>query len=462
MTAHAHRVDDPYTGEMATTVETTDDAALGRVLEDARKAANELARSTLEGRIAVCDRALAKFEARTDEIARDIMHQMGKPFSQARGEVGGMAGRWRHMQSIAKESLADIVLPKDGFDRRIVKEPLGVILDLPAWNYPLLTAVNAIVPAVLAGNAVVVKHSPRTPLCGEHFARAFAESNAPKGTVSAVFFDYERTEKLVADERIDQVLFTGSVHGGHRIQAALRDRFMHVGLELGGNDPAYCAADCDVQKTVENVVDGAIYNAGQSCCAVERVYVHASIYDEVIAAAEPLVRAYVLGDPSDDKTSLGPIAQPWHPKELQAFVDDALAKGAKLIAGGKAVSVNGRGRFFEATMLTDVPPEAELMKRESFGPILAIAKVASDEEALAKMNDSRLGLTASIWTKDRDRAERLARSLEFGTVYMNRCDALDPALPWTGVKDSGRGVTLSTLGFDALTRPKAIHFRLTL
>lgn len=458
----AHRVDDPYTGETACTVEATDDAALSRVLEDARKASADLARITVEERVALCDRALAKFEARGEEIAKDITRQMGKPLAQARGEVQGMAGRWRHMQSIAKEALADIDLPKEGFERRIVKEPLGVVLDLPAWNYPLLTAVNAIVPAVLAGNAVVVKHSPRTPLCGEHFARAFSDAGAPRGTVSAVFFDYERTERLVGDERIDHVLFTGSVHGGHRIQAAAKDRFLHVGLELGGNDPAYAAADCDLERTVENIVDGAIYNAGQSCCAVERVYVHESIYDRFLAAAEPLVRAYVMGDPSAEKTTLGPIAQPWHPKELEAFVADATKKGAKLVTGGKAVSVGGKGRFFEATMLRDVPQEAELMQKESFGPILAIASVSSDEEALTKMNASRLGLTASVWTRDRERAARMARSLEFGTVYMNRCDALDPALPWTGVKDSGRGVTLSTLGFDALTRPKAIHFRLAL
>jgi acyl-CoA reductase-like NAD-dependent aldehyde dehydrogenase len=456
-------VDNPYTGDTACTVPTTDEAALSRVLDDARKAARELARMSVEERIALCDRALAKFEARTEEIAGDITRQMGKPLSQARGEVGGMAGRWRHMQAIAKESLADIVLPpKEGFERRIAKEPLGIVLDLPAWNYPLLTAVNAILPAVLAGNAVVVKHSPRTPLCGEHFARAFAEAGAPAGTVAAVFFDYERTERLVGDPRIHHVLFTGSVHGGHRIQAAARDRFLHVGLELGGNDPAYAAADCDLEKTVENIVDGAIYNAGQSCCAVERVYVHRSIYDRFLAAAEPLVRAYVLGDPNDAATTLGPVAQPWHPKELEAFVGDAVNKGAKLVAGGKAVSVGGKGRFFEATMLTDIPQEADLMQKESFGPILAIAAVDSDEEALEKMNASRLGLTASVWTRDRDRADRLARALEFGTVYMNRCDALDPALPWTGVKDSGRGVTLSALGFDALTRPKSIHFRLTL
>jgi acyl-CoA reductase-like NAD-dependent aldehyde dehydrogenase len=347
--------------------------------------------------------ACAALEARTEEIARDITRQMGKPLGQARGEVAGMAGRLRHMASIASEALADIVLPpKDKFERRIAKEPLGVVLDLPAWNYPLLTAVNAIAPAVLAGNAVVVKHSPRTPLCGEHFARAFAEAGAPEGTVQSVFLDYAGTEKLV----------------------------------------------------------GALYNAGQSCCAVERVYVHQSLYDRFVQAVEPLVRAYVMGDPEHEGTTLGPIAQPWHPEKLGALVKDATGRGARLITGGRAAQVNGKGRFFEATLLRDVPADAQLMAEEAFGPILPISPVSSDEEALAKMNASKLGLTASIWTTDRDRADSLARQLEFGTVYMNRCDALDPALPWSGVKDSGRGVTLSTLGFDALTRPKALHYRL--
>jgi len=456
-----HTVDDPFTGQTLE-VAITSEPELDRTLDAARKAARALAHLAVEERVAIADRALAKLEARADAIAEDITRQMGKPLSQAKGEVKGMAQRWRHMMTIAQEALADIALPKEGFERRIVKEPLGVVLDLPAWNYPLLTAVNAIVPAFLAGNAVVVKHSPRTPLTAEPFARAFAEAGAPAGAVAAVFFDYARTEKLVADPRIDHVLFTGSVHGGHRIQEAARERFMHVGLELGGNDPAYVAEDADVAKTVENIVDGAIYNAGQSCCAVERVYVHRSRYEEVVAACEPLVRAYVLGDPRSDATTLGPIAQPTHPKELAAFVEDATRRGAKLVAGGKATTVDGKGRFFEATLLRDVPPEAELMQKESFGPIVAIARVASDDEALARMNASSLGLTASIWTKDRERAARLAKALEFGTVYMNRCDALDPALPWTGVKDSGRGVTLSTLGFDALTRPKAIHFRLSL
>ena len=453
-------VDDPFTGETAATVQLADEAAISKTLDRAREAARLLRKLSVEERVALCDRALTAFEARAEEIAQDITKQMGKPLSQARGEVKGMAGRWRHMMDIAKASLADIVLPpKDGFERRIAKDPLGVVLDLPAWNYPLLTAVNAVVPAVLAGNAVVVKHSPRTPLCGEHFARAFAGAGAPDA-VQALFVDYETTEKMVADPRIDSVLFTGSVMGGHRIQAAAKDRFIHVGLELGGNDPAYVAEDADLANTVENVVDGAIFNAGQSCCAVERVYVHRSMYEKFIAAAEPLVRAYVLGDPSDDKTTLGPIAQPWHVKELEAIIADARSKGAKVVAGGASCAVSGKGRFFQATLLRDVAQNADVMQKESFGPILAVTPVDSDEEALARMNDSRLGLTASVWTKDRDRAARIARELDFGTVYMNRCDSLDPALPWTGAKDSGRGVTLSTLGFDALTRPKAIHFRL--
>ncbi|CAN5924161.1 aldehyde dehydrogenase family protein [soil metagenome] len=456
-----HTVDNPFTGITACSVEIADQATIDKTLDRARVAAGALRALPVEERVALCDRALTAFEAKADAIAQDITAQMGKPLAQARGEVKGTAGRWRHMMEIAKESLADIVLPpKDGFERRIVKEPLGVVLDLPAWNYPLLTAVNAVIPAVLAGNAAVVKHPPRTPLCAEHFARAFAAAGGHEGAVQAIFVDYETTERMVGDARIDCVLFTGSVLGGHRIQAAAKDRFLHVGLELGGNDPAYVAEDADLTNTVENVVDGAIYNAGQSCCAVERVYVHRSLYEKFLAAAEPLVRAYVLGDPGNDATTLGCIAQPWHPKELDAMVADAKARGAKVVVGGASTTVEGRGRFFPATLLRDVPQDADVMQKEAFGPILAVAPVDSDEEALARMNDSRLGLTASVWTKDRDRAARLARALDFGTVYMNRCDSLDPALPWTGVKDSGRGVTLSALGFDSLTRPKAIHFRL--
>jgi acyl-CoA reductase-like NAD-dependent aldehyde dehydrogenase len=453
-------VDNPFTGEAACTVELIDDAAVGRVLDRARAGHKELRKTTVAERIALCERAVAAMETHIDAIAADIAHMMGKPIAQGRNEVKGMALRARHMMSIAERSLQDtIVQPKEGFDRRIVKEPLGVVLSLPAWNYPLLTAVNVIVPAVLAGNAVVVKHSPRSPLCGEHFARAFIAAHAPEGVMQTMHCDYPTTERAVADVRVDHVVYTGSIFGGHRIQGAGAGRFMHIGFELGGNDPAYVAPDCEIEKTVAGIVDGAIYNAGQSCCAVERVFVHKAVYKKFIDLAEPLVRAYVMGDPLDEKTTLGPIAQASHVTELEGMVIEAKAKGAKVVVGGRRASVDGRGRFFQATLIADLVPAMRLMRDESFGPILPVAMVESDEEALSKMNASPLGLTASVWTRDRERAMRMARLLEFGTVYMNRCDAVDPALPWGGMKDSGRGVTLSPLGFDQLTRPKALHFR---
>jgi len=454
-------VDNPYTGEVAFEVPLAGESEVSRKLDDARAAAHAFRDSSIAERKALCERATVAMEKNADHIASDISKMMGKPVSQAKGEVGGMAGRARHMIAIADESLHDVDLPKkEGFERRIAKVPLGVVLDLPAWNYPLLTAVNAVIPAVLAGNAVIVKHSPRSPLCGAHFAKAFEEAGAPKHLVQSLDCHHPTSEKIVADPRVDHVIFTGSIFGGHRIAQAASHKFMHVGFELGGNDPAYVAADCDLEQAVSNIVDGAIYNAGQSCCAVERIYVHDSVYDKFVAACEPLVRAYVMGDPADDKTSLGPIAQPNHPRDLDELVSDATNKNARLIVGGKQAHANGKGRFFEATLLADCTQEMALFQRESFGPIVAVQRVKSDDEALKKMNASELGLTASIWTSDRNLADRMARDLEFGTVYMNRCDALDPALPWTGCKDSGRGSSLSMLGFEALTRPKAIHFRL--
>jgi acyl-CoA reductase-like NAD-dependent aldehyde dehydrogenase len=454
-------VDNPFTLEPACTVPLADEATVGLTLDRAREAARSFRDSPLAGRVALIERFVAALEGAAAGVAADISSMMGKPLSQAAGEVKGCIGRARHLASIATQALADDVLPAmDKFERRVVREPLGVVFDLPAWNYPLLTAVNCVVPAVLAGNAVIVKHSPRTPLCGQHFARAFAAAGAPAHLVQALDCDHPTSERIVGDERVDHTVFTGSIYGGHRIVEAGIKRFLHTTLELGGNDPAYVAPDCDLAKTVENIVDGAIYNAGQSCCAVERVYVHRSLYGRFLEAAEPLVRAYVMGDPMDSATTLGPIAQPHHAAALEGLVADARARGARIIAGGKQASFDGRGRFFEATLVADGSHAMQLFRQESFGPIVPVVAVDSDEEAIAKMNDSRLGLTASVWTSDRDRAARFATKLECGTVYMNRCDSLDPGLPWSGWKDSGRGSSLGFLGFDGLTRPKAIHFRL--
>jgi acyl-CoA reductase-like NAD-dependent aldehyde dehydrogenase len=454
-------VDNPFTGEPACQVPLADAATVGLTLDRAREAARAWRSSSLADRVALCERATASMEAEAPGIAADITRMMGKPLAQSLGEVKGCAARARHLMSIAGAALADVVLPPlPNFERRIVREPLGVVFDLPAWNYPLLTAVNCVIPAVLAGNAVVLKHSPRTPLCSQHFARAFVAAGAPPHLVQGLDCDHSTSERIVGDQRVDHVVFTGSIYGGHRMVEAAAGRFLHPVLELGGNDPAYVAPDCDLEKTVENVVDGAIYNAGQSCCAVERVYVHRSLASRFVEMAEPTVRAYVMGDPTGDRTTLGPIAQPAHVPELEALVQDARDRGARLVTGGKRASVDGRGRFFEATLLAGCDHTMKLFQQESFGPIVAVMTVDSDEEALARMNDSRLGLTASVWTRDRERAARFARDLECGTVFMNRCDYLDPALPWTGWKDSGRGVSLSTLGIEGLTRPKSVHFRL--
>ena len=455
-------VDNPFTGERACTVDLAGEAAASATLERARVASRAWRKTDLTDRISLCERTVAAIEARGQGIAADITRMMGKPLAQALAEVKTCAARARHTIEIAEGALADMVLPlSDRFERRIVREPLGVVLDLPAWNYPLLTAVNCVVPAVLAGNAVIVKHSPRTPLCGEHFARAFAEAGAPAGLVQALHCDHATSEQLVRDGRVDHVVFTGSIFGGHRIVEAAAKRFLHPCLELGGNDPAYVASDCDLAHAAESIVDGAMYNAGQSCCAVERVYVHRAVYQKFLDLAEPLVRGYVMGDPTMEETTLGPIAQPQHIAELEAFVHDARVRGGRLMVGGKRTAVDGRGRFFEATLIADCSQSMKLFGQESFGPILPVLPVESDDEALAKMNDSALGLTASVWTRDRERAARFARSLEYGTVFMNRCDYLDPALPWGGWKDSGRGVSLSALGFDGLTRPKSLHFRLS-
>jgi acyl-CoA reductase-like NAD-dependent aldehyde dehydrogenase len=317
------------------------------------------------------------------------------------------------------------------------------------------------VPAVLAGNAVIVKHANRTALCGEVFSRCFAEAGAPENLVTSIDATHETTAKIIARPEIGFVSFTGSVRGGHEVYKEGAKRFIDVGLELGGKDPAYVAEDADLDHAISNVIDGAFYNAGQSCCGVERIYVHEKHYDKFVEGALAEVRKYSLGDPLVEKTSMGPMAQPEAPAKLEAQVAEALSKGGRVLSGGMSVrDASGKGRFFDPCLIADANHSMHgLMVEESFGPIVGVQKVSGDEEAVKLMNDSPYGLTAAIWTRDQGRAFNIGSQIETGTFFQNRCDYLDPMLPWTGVKDTGKGVSLSHYGFLSVTRRKSFHLR---
>ena len=424
----------------------------------ARKAYERWRRLSLEDRAHRVEQGLKYFRDHTEEIARDITLQMGKPLAQARNEVKGFFHRAEYMLSIAKETLAPEVLPgKPGFHLRIEHAPLGVVYNIAPWNYPLLTAVNVVVPALLAGNTVLLKHSPLTPLIGRHFESAFGELDPPN-LVTSLILTNAQASRLIGDSRINYIAFTGSVATGSKVYEQAAKRLMDVGLELGGKDPAYVAADADLDFAVENIVDGACYNAGQSCCAVERVYVHRTLYKAFLTRAKRALEQYRLGDPLDEETTMGPLARREAVPFLEGQVKEAVRRGARLLLGGRRLK-GMDGNFFEPTLLADVSNQAKVMQEESFGPIVPVLSVADDAEALARMSDSRYGLTASIWSRDRMRAELFARELEAGTVFQNRCDYLDPCLPWTGARESGIGSTLSRYGFYHLTRRKGIHFR---
>ncbi len=445
-------VDDPFLLTEASRLPLADANAVELAVARTHAASRAWAGVALASRIALVERAIAELEAHAEAIVADVTRMMGKPIAQARRELSTMAARSRHMAKIAPECLAPRELPSPpNVVRRIERVPHGVVLDLPAWNYPLLTAVNAVVPAVIAGNSVLLKHSPRSPLVGEHFAAAFERAGAPSGLVTYLHADHDS---------VAHVCFTGSVQGGRAVYTnAAAHRFIDVGLELGGKDAAYVRADADPESTAAALVDGACYNAGQSCCAVERIYVHRDRYDAFVEAARAELAKFTMGDPRTD-VYLGPLAQPQAPQFLERQVREAERDGARVLCGGRPTTVDGHGRFFEPTLLVDVHHRMDVMRTESFGPIVAVMAVDSDEQAVALINDSDLGLTASLWTADRDRAFELGARLEVGTVYVNACDVLDPALPWTGTKDSGKGSTLSDLGYLHLTRPRALFARL--
>ena len=439
------------------------DREIDGALDAAVGAQIEWRRMSVADRGAILTRAVDAFVAAKDDIAREITWQMGRPVSQTPGEVAGFEERARHMIAVAEGALADIdVGPKDGFTRFIRRDPLGVVFVVAPWNYPYLTAVNAVIPALMAGNAVILKHSAQTPLCAERFAEAFAAAGLPGGVFQHLHLSHGSVAAMVGDPRTAFVCFTGSVPGGHAIVHAAADRFIAANLELGGKDPAYVRGDANLAHAIETLVDGAFFNSGQSCCGIERIYVHGDVYDEFVDGFVDLTKAYRLGDPLDPETNIGPMVRTSAATAVRWQIHDAVLKGGRaLIDSASFAADKDATPYMAPQVVVDVDHSMLLMNEETFGPAIGIMKVAGDDEAVACMNDSAYGLTAAIFTADTDAALAIGDGVDTGTWFMNRCDYLDPALAWVGVKDSGRGCSLSTLGYDYLTRPKSFHLRTT-
>ncbi len=436
-------------------------AEIDAALDRARKAQAVWKNTPLEERQRLASAFTDAFVAHKDDIAGELTWQMGRPIRFAAGEVAGVEERARCMIDLAEQGLAPVpTRDKPGFERWIQREPLGVVFVVAPWNYPYLTAVNSVVPALLAGNAVILKHSAQTPLCAERFQQAFDKAGLPEGLFQYLHLTHADAERVIRDPRVDHLAFTGSVAGGHAVEKAAVGRFIGVGLELGGKDPAYIRPDADLDTAVETVMDGAFFNSGQSCCGIERIYVHESVYDDFLPRALDWVRSLKLGRPDDPETTLGPVVRAEAADFVRGQIDEALSRGARALIDPSDYPRDQPGSpYLAPQVLVDVDHSMRVMTEESFGPVVGIQKVASDEEAIRLMNDSEYGLTGAIFTRDYEQGTELGRQLDVGTFFINRCDYLDPELAWVGVRNSGRGCTLSVLGYEQLTRPKSFHIK---
>ena len=435
------------------------DAEIASAVRAARAALPEWRKVSIAERAKYMLAFLDALLAMNDDITKELAWQMGRPVRYG-GEKGATEERIRTMAALAEEALAPYYPPaKDGFRRFIAREPVGVVMVIAPWNYPYLTAINTIVPGLLAGNAIILKHAAQTLLVGERIAEAFKQARLPMGLFHNLVMSHEQTEKLIGSGQIDHINFTGSIAGGRAIERAAAGTFASIGLELGGKDPAYVRADATLYHAIENLVDGTFYNTGQCCCGVERIYVDAKVYEDFVDGFADLTHKYVVGNPLDQATTLGPMARASFADTVRSQTAEALRKGATALINMKVEGDKPGSPYLAPEVLTNVNHQMEVMREESFGPVVGIMRVRDDEEAITLMNDSPYGLTASIWTRDMDRAADIGNRVQTGTVYMNRCDYLDPYLTWTGVKDTGRGSALSKYGFDALTQPKSFHLR---
>lgn len=448
----------PIDGSVYATRETLSRADAAEAVARARKAQATWAARPLSERIALVQAGVAAVGAMNDEIVPELAHQMGRPIRYG-GEFGGFNERATYMADIAQEALAPLVIEDSTAFRRVIKRvPHGLVLVVAPWNYPYMTAINAVAPALIAGNAVMLKHASQTPLVGERMAAAFHAAGIPEDVFQNVFLDHDTTSDLIAARAFGFVNFTGSVSGGRAIEAAASGTFTGLGLELGGKDPGYVMEDANLDAAVDTLIDGAMFNSGQCCCGIERIYVDESLFDAFVEKAINIVNGYRLGNPLDPETTLGPMAHPRFADVVRRQTTDAVAAGAKAHIDPANFPQDG-GAYLMPQILTNVTHEMDVMREESFGPVVGIMAVRDDAEAIRLMNDSDYGLTASLWTQDTARAEAIADQIETGTVFMNRADYLDPGLCWTGCKDTGRGGGLSVIGYHNLTRPKSYHLK---
>ncbi len=425
----------------------------------AREAQAEWAARPLADRIAAVKRGVEALNGMKDRVVEELAWQMGRP-TRYGGEFGGVNDRTAYMAEIAESALAPMVAEdSDRFTRYIAREPVGVVLVIAPWNYPYLTSINTIVPALIAGNSVVLKHASQTLLVGERLAEAFHAGGVPEAVFQNLVLDHDVTEQLIGARAFGFINFTGSVRGGAAIERAAAGTFTGVGLELGGKDPGYVMEDADLDAAVDSLMDGAMFNAGQCCCGIERIYVHDSLYDAFVEKAAAWVKALKLGNPFDADTTIGPMANARFAQVVRDQIADAITDGARPLIDPALFPADDGGAYLAPQVLVDVNHEMRVMREESFGPVVGIMRVSNDDEAVAAMNDCDYGLTCSLWTQDAARAQALGARLQTGTVFMNRCDYLDPALCWTGCKDTGRGASLSVLGYHAVTRPKSYHLK---
>jgi len=451
------RITNPATGAVVDEVPADDAASVAAKASAARAAQPRWAATPLAERIATIGRFRQALVAELETLAVTLTREVGKPIAQSRNELNGLLPRIDFFIERCAAAIADEhVFDGGGMHEQIGHIPLGVVGNISAWNYPYFVGCNVIVPALLTGNTVLYKPSEYAALTGLHIARLLHGAGVPKDVMHTLVGAGEVGAALLA-QRIDGLFFTGSHATGVRIAQALAPRLVKLQLELGGKDPTYVRADADAKAAAESLADGAMYNTGQSCCSVERLYVHETIHDAFVEHFVATVARFKLGDPMDAGTYIGAITRAPQLDVLDAQVADAKARGARLHCGGHRLP--GPGNWYAPTVFSGVNHSMELMREESFGPIIGIQQVRGDDEAVALMNDTRYGLTAGVYTKDEATARALLARVNAGSVYWNCCDRVSPRLPWSGHGDSGIGLTLGTHGIQTFTRPKAWHLR---